>query len=146
MRDRHSRAWWGDAPTGHALRLTTVAVCCGAMLGATAWKARADEGGVSFWLPGQYGSFAAVAPSPGWSLPLVFYNYGGSVSAGKLLPRGHLVSAGLSASYDGFFIVPTYTPDTTVLGARPSFSLAFAPWPPTWKNCDNSNWTAARRF
>jgi hypothetical protein len=95
-----------------------------------AWSgltARADEGGVSFWLPGQYGSFAAVAPSPGFSMPLVFYNYGGSAGRGVTLPRGHLLSAGLSTSFDGLFIVPTYTPDTTVLGARPSFSLAFAP-------------------
>src|SRR5271168_1723010 len=87
----------------------------------------ADEGGVSFWLPGQNGSFAAVAPEPGWSMPLVFYNYGGSAGRGVTLPRGHLLSSGLNASYDGLFIVPTYTPDTTVLGARPNFSLAFAP-------------------
>jgi len=26
--------------------------------------ARADEGGVSFWLPGQFGSLAAVPPGP----------------------------------------------------------------------------------
>jgi hypothetical protein len=25
------------------------------------------------------------------------------------------------------FVVPTYTPDTTALGARPNFSVAFAP-------------------
>ena len=25
------------------------------------------------------------------------------------------------------FVVPTYTPDTMVLGARPNFSIAFAP-------------------
>jgi hypothetical protein len=30
--------------------------------------ARADEGGVSFWLPGQFGSLAAVPVAPGWSL------------------------------------------------------------------------------
>jgi hypothetical protein len=95
-----------------------------------AWSgsvALADEGGVSFWLPGQYGSFAAVAPSPGFSMPLVFYNYGGSAGRGVTLQRGHLVSAGLNGSFDGLFIAPTYTPDTTVLGARPSFSIAFAP-------------------
>ena len=89
--------------------------------------ALADEGGVSFWLPGQYGSFAAVAPTPGWSMPLIFYNYGGSVEKGRLLPRGKLLSAGLSTSFDSLFIVPTYTPDGSILGARPSFSLAFAP-------------------
>ena len=95
-----------------------------------AWSglaARADEGGLGFWLPGQYGSFAAVAPSPGFSMPLVFYNYGGSAGREVTLPRGHLLSAGLSTSFDGLFIAPTYTPDATVLGARPSFSLAFAP-------------------
>ena len=40
------------------------------------------------------------------------------------LPRGHLLSAGLNTSFDGLFIAPTYTPDATVLGARPNFSLA----------------------
>ena len=52
----------------------------GFVVATMAWSglaARADEGGVSFWLPGQYGSFAAAAPSPGFSMPLVFYNYGG---------------------------------------------------------------------
>ena len=31
--------------------------------------AAADEGGVSFWLPGQFSSFAAMPGDPGWSLP-----------------------------------------------------------------------------
>jgi hypothetical protein len=87
----------------------------------------ADEGGLSFWLPGQYGSFAAVAPEPGWSMPLMYYNYGGSVSRGTVLPRGRVLSSGLDASFDGLFVVPTYTPDATFLGARSNFSLAFAP-------------------
>ena len=33
---------------------------------------RADEGGVSFWLPGQFGSLAAVPTEPGWSLGTVY--------------------------------------------------------------------------
>jgi hypothetical protein len=90
-------------------------------------RAVGDEGGVSFWLPGQYGSFAAVAPAPGWSMPLVVYNYGGAISAGRLLPRGHLLSSGLNEAFDGLFIAPTYTPATTILGAQPNFSLASAP-------------------
>ena len=28
--------------------------------------ARADEGGVGFWLPGQLGTLAAVPQTPGW--------------------------------------------------------------------------------
>jgi hypothetical protein len=102
----------------------------GLALAIVAWPgsaALADEGGVSFWLPGQYGSFAAVAPSPGWSMPILFYNYGGSAGRGAALPRGHLLATGLDTSFVGLFIAPTYTPDTMILGARASFSLAFAP-------------------
>ena len=33
----------------------------------------ADEGGVSFWLPGTYGSLAAVPMNPGWSFSTVYY-------------------------------------------------------------------------
>jgi hypothetical protein len=98
------------------------AVCCPLI-------ARADEGGSSFWVPGQYGSFAAIAPSPGWSLPLVYYNYGGGASKGaqRVLPNGQ-VTGSLSESADSLFITPTYTVGTTtILGAVPSFSMAFAP-------------------
>jgi hypothetical protein len=106
----------------------------GAICGAAAFVAaahgcgaRADQGGVSFWLPGQYGSFAAIAPDPGWSMPLAFYAYDGSIGVETELQRGKFLSAGLKSSFDALFISPTYTPDTMILGARPSFALAFAP-------------------
>ena len=90
-------------------------------------RAVADEGGVSFWDPGQNGSFVAIAPSPGWSLPLVFYNYGGSINGNQTLTRGHLLATGINGSFDGLFVVPTDTLGTTILGAVPSFSMAFIP-------------------
>src|SRR5580704_2603447 len=40
----------------------------------------ADEGGVSFWLPGIFGSLAAVPQQPGWSLTTIHYHT--NVSAG----------------------------------------------------------------
>ena len=43
-------------------------------------RASADEGGVSFWLPGQFGSLAAVPGNPGWSFASIYYHT--SVSAG----------------------------------------------------------------
>ena len=89
--------------------------------------ARADEGGVSFWLPGQYASFAAVAPAPGFSLPMQSNYYSGSGGADKALNRGNTLSFGVDVDFFGQFFVPTYTPDTTFLGARPSFSLALYP-------------------
>jgi hypothetical protein len=33
---------------------------------------RADEGGVSFWLPGLFGSLAAAPQQPGWSSALIY--------------------------------------------------------------------------
>ncbi len=87
--------------------------------------ATADEGGVSFWLPGQYGSFAAIAPEPGWSLPLLSYYYSGDASAGQAIGTGGAVRLGVDADFFGQFVIPTYTPDAEFLGGRPSFSLAF---------------------
>lgn len=88
---------------------------------------KADEGGVSFWLPGQYGSFAAVAPEPGFSVPTVTYFYQGEMSAGKTLRRVTEIAAEAEASFLAQFIIPTFTPDASVLGARPSVSLAVLP-------------------
>ena len=41
-------------------------------------RCSADEGGVSFWLPGFFGSLAAAPQQPGWSLPTYYHT---SVSA-----------------------------------------------------------------
>ena len=38
------------------------AILLAALCTTAAAPAHADEGGVSFWLPGQYASFAAIAP------------------------------------------------------------------------------------
>ena len=89
--------------------------------------ASADQGGASFWLPGQYASFAAVAPDPGWALQTTFYAYSGWYGAGEVLPRGRLLAGNLKSSLDELYLVPSYTPDVTILGARPSFSVSFVP-------------------
>jgi hypothetical protein len=36
-------------------------------------NALADEGGVSFWLPGLYGSLAAAPQQPGWAFAAINY-------------------------------------------------------------------------
>jgi len=54
-------------------------------LAAASQPAQADEGGVSFWLPGQFGSLAAAPLQPGLSVTEIFYNT--NVSAvGDLAP------------------------------------------------------------
>jgi len=87
----------------------------------------ADEGGVSFWLPGQYASFAAIAPATGWSLPIQIYGYSGSADASHATTRGNDVVVGLDTGFTAAFVVPTYVPKWTVAGGKPAFSLAFFP-------------------
>ncbi len=110
-------------------RLHDRAIAAAALLLATisAPAAQADEGGTSFWLPGQYGSFAAIAPEPGASLAMVSYWYSAQANANQPLEFDGGLKLGVDASYFGQFIVPGYTPDTTFLGGRPSFSIALIP-------------------
>src|ERR1700741_4041377 len=53
---------------------------------------RADEGGVSFWLPGTFGSLAAVPGQPGWSFATIGYNT--SVSAGANVAAAREIEIG----------------------------------------------------
>src|SRR5437899_11060297 len=54
--------------------------------------AKADEGGVSFWLPGQIGSLAAVPLQPGLSVTEIYYHWqgsaGGDVAAAREVTIG----------------------------------------------------------
>src|SRR5215468_8904666 len=43
--------------------------------------ARSDEGGVSFWLPGLYGSLAATPVGPGWFYESFYYHWTGNAGA-----------------------------------------------------------------
>jgi hypothetical protein len=88
-------------------------------------SARADEGGVSFWLPGQYSSFAAVPQAPGWYLPTQLYYYNGSASGTKNFQSGDALNLGLSSQAALLFFTPTWVPNETWFGGQPSFSLTF---------------------
>ncbi len=92
-----------------------------------AGPAMADESGVSFWLPGQYGSFAAIAPDPGFSLPTISYYYNGQMSAERTLRQGSEIAAGVDATFLAQFIIPTFTSEKLLFGATPSVSLAILP-------------------
>src|SRR5262245_11922251 len=52
----------------------------------------ADEGGVSVWLPGFFGSLAAAPLQPGWSLTSIYYHT--SVSAGADVSRAREITTG----------------------------------------------------
>jgi hypothetical protein len=53
---------------------------------------RADEDGVSFWLPGQFGSLAAAPQQPGWSFAGIYYHT--SVSAGSDVATAREIAIG----------------------------------------------------
>jgi hypothetical protein len=93
---------------------------------AVAVPAIADEGGISFWLPGQFGSLAAVPVEPGWSLPVLYYHTSSDVAGGKNLAIGGRITAGLDARADLMFLMPTYVLSTPVLGGQAAVSVAWA--------------------
>src|SRR6516225_7059973 len=91
--------------------------------------ALADEGSVSVWLPGFFGSLAASPLQPGWSLTSIYYHT--SVSAGADVARARefetgriplnltaSVSASLDARADLAVALPTYTFATPVFGGQ----------------------------
>jgi hypothetical protein len=109
------------------------------MLAALPGVAHADEGGVSFWVPGFFGSLAATPQQPGWSLANIYYHT--SVSAGAdvarareftlgRVPANLTVNANLNLSVNATgnlgFVLPSYVFATPVLGGQASVSLLAA--------------------
>jgi hypothetical protein len=107
----------------NAASAATLLACALAPLGPA--SARADEGGVSFWLSGSYASFAAVPGQPGWSLPTTLYYYNGSASASKTFSRGDALNAGLDSQLPLVMFSPTWTPEEKFFGGQLSLSLTF---------------------
>ena len=95
---------------------------------------RADESGISFWLPGQVDSLPAVPAVPGWSMAEVYYHTTvsafGAVAAAREIQIGRFsptvnvsFNASLNAQADLLFLNPTYTFATPVLGGQFSMVL-----------------------
>jgi hypothetical protein len=100
-------------------------VCVAGIIGPFA-VAHADEGGVSFWAPGQFGSLSAVPTTPGWSLPVVYYHVDADAGGQKNFVRGGVLTAGIDAKADLAFLFPTYTWKEPVLGGQAAFGLGWA--------------------
>ena len=118
------------AQSGGRSHATWSALICGAVaLACFAGAAKADEGGVSFWLPGLFGSLAAAPQQPGWSLSTIYYHT--TVSAGADVARAREItigripvnlSANLRANVDAradlALVNPTYVFATPFLGGQ----------------------------
>jgi len=102
---------------------------------STANSSRADEGGVSFWVPGFFGSLAATPQVPGFSLANVFYynqvSAGGNVAFARQVSAGNInvnFNGNLNASIHGsaeplYLAIPGYTFATPVFGGQFNVSL-----------------------
>jgi hypothetical protein len=94
-----------------------------------ATESRADEGGVSFWLNGSFGSLSAIPLTPGWSLATMYYHTsvtaGGNVAESRELTIGNLnpavkiaLNVNLEADADLVLVNPCYVFTSPVLGGQ----------------------------
>ena len=115
------------------LRAVQTGFVCGALTLAVVFSvpgiSLADEGGVSFWLPGQFGSLAAIPQQPGWALAIVNYytsvSAGGNVAAAREITIGRFnptvnvnLNVNLKADAELVLVNPSYTFATPVFGGQ----------------------------
>jgi hypothetical protein len=120
--------------TGRKTRRAVCALSTAVVLSTSAAPALADEGGVSFWVPGFFGSLAAAPQQPGFSLVLIYYHLsasaGGDVAFARQVNRGNIsanftgaLSANLDAHANLALAAPSYVFATPVLGGQAAFGL-----------------------
>src|ERR1700722_13047479 len=91
--------------------------------------ALADENGISFWLPGFFGSLASTPQQPGWSLASIYYHTDVKASgnaavslemtSGQFNPRLNInINANVHGVGDLGFIAPSYVFATPFLGGQ----------------------------
>jgi hypothetical protein len=99
--------------------------------------ALADEGGISFWAPGFFGSLAAAPQQPGWSLANIYYHTSVSAGSNVALAREFQIgripanltatlNANVKANADLGFVIPSYVFGTPVLGGQAAVAVAAA--------------------
>ena len=97
----------------------------------------ADENGVSFWVPGFFGSMAATPQQPGWSFAAINYytnvSASGDAALSKEITIGQFnptlnasINANISARADIGFLAPSYVFATPFLGGQASVGLLAA--------------------
>jgi hypothetical protein len=86
-------------------------------------RASADEAGVSFWLQGQFGSFAATPSNPGWSFESTFYHATAAANPSLSFVRGGGFQTGVKSPSDFVMLTPTYVFATPVLGGQAAVGM-----------------------
>ncbi len=97
-------------------------------------NSRADEGGVSFWIPGFFGSLAATPQQPGFSFATIYYHTsisgGGDVTFARQVSRGNItatfsgnLAVNLDANADLVLAAPSYVFAAPVLGGQAAVTV-----------------------
>lgn len=96
--------------------------------------ARGDEDGVSFWVPGFFGSLAATPQQPGWSVTSILYNTNVSATGNAAIARAVTigqfnpavdvsVNASVRSNVALEMVIPSYVFATPFLGGQAAVSL-----------------------
>jgi hypothetical protein len=96
--------------------------------------AMADEDGISFWVPGTFGSLAAAPLQPGWAFAAIDYydsvKAGGDVARAREITVGTFttnlsanVNANLNSHIDFGLLIPSYVFETRFLGAQAAVQM-----------------------
>lgn len=102
------------------------------LAGSLPWVAKpalADQGGISFWVPGFFGSFAASPLQPGWNLTTMYYHTSvgasGNIAVAKEIEIGRLrptaranLDLNLSGKADLVFVIPGYVFEQKIFGGQ----------------------------
>jgi hypothetical protein len=108
-------------------RLFAAVLLAGLLGSVSTQRARADVGGVGFWLPGSMGSLSAVPGQAGWSFTTVYIHLEANAGGGKELQNNAAIVTGLHARADALGFLPAYTFETPVLGGQLTVGAAGVP-------------------
>ncbi|HKD21578.1 MAG TPA: hypothetical protein VKB71_06175, partial [Rhizomicrobium sp.] len=78
---------------------------------------------MSFWLQGQFGSFAATPANPGWSFESTFYHATAAANPSLSFVRGGGFQTGVKSPSDFVMLTPTYVFATPVLGGQAAVGM-----------------------
>src|ERR1043166_1300514 len=133
---RRSSAAAGKNP-GHLrpTRAVWLALLAGCTAVCQSDSLQADEGGVSMWVPGFFGSLAAAPQVPGFAFGNVFIHSsvagGADVAFARQVHSGHILvnftgnlNIGIQGKADLYLAAPTYTFASPVLGGQAQVALA----------------------
>jgi hypothetical protein len=99
-----------------------LAVATGAAASLMPGASLADEGGVSFWLPGLFGSLTAVPTAPGWSDFNFLYNT--NVHAGADVATAREITIGRFNPTVNLNLNASLNNDTAIMWINPSYAFA----------------------